>query len=90
MINITINPNNKSEVLIKASGKYPVNNWVYTFRHGTHSESEALLLQSNLADHLDNLVREIKEEAYNLGYSHGRGKKTKKTWFSCLFKTDSV
>lgn len=75
-----------TKLRVELETSYPLSN-TYYFHHDTGEEDFAKLLQVHFLDKLNDTVVAIRKEEYERGYKDGRSKKTKTSWFTCLFKT---
>jgi hypothetical protein len=78
---ITIQTNDSAVVTVKVQGQYPVGNWEYPFEFRAREKDYAMLLASNLREHLSRKIREAREEEYLAGWKDAKAKRAKRTWF---------
>jgi len=63
-------------------GPHKTVNRGYTFEHEFNNEIDAITYYELLQTSVETHIETIRKNAYNEGYKDGRGKKSRKTWFS--------
>jgi hypothetical protein len=76
----------KNNVRIDVSLKIPgADTWYWTFHLSQHTDAEAQLLVNAINNNLEKVLKEIRKEAYEMGFKDARAKRRKETWFSGRF-----
>lgn len=82
MIEIQKDTVNKATMLVRVYYRRPISAWCTTLSHVFYDEPTALLFIENAQETMGDRLAAIREEAYKQGYTHGKAKMKRNTWFS--------
>jgi len=75
------------EIALVVTPDFPINDLKFSFTYNTGAEWVARLLRANIHQRQMSILTQIRREAYEQGWKDAKAHRTKKSWFSGMWKS---